>query len=307
MSNQTRLRYLFESARLGTMRAASDHLNISTSSISRQLAALEKTLNMQLFEGGRRHIRLTEAGEAACAYYRQTQAQEELFHSRLSELRQLRSGKIDLVVGEAFITDSFSQTLQDFMRAFPGMTVRVRVSDSNTAVARVSDDEAHFGLIFDIPRDPKVTARLSLSQPLKVIVHPKHELASRKILSIAQLSGQRIGMPEDSFRIRQVVRAAEQEENTFLESELVASSMTLLKDFAKGGRGITLLPEFLVHDELVAGRLKAIPTTNPLLNAAKISLITRSARQLPMGAFRLMQRIESQLRGLHSSTDAQPR
>ena len=50
MHGEIRLRYLYEAARLGTMRAASEELNVATSSISRQIAALEKDLGMRLIE-----------------------------------------------------------------------------------------------------------------------------------------------------------------------------------------------------------------------------------------------------------------
>jgi len=296
MKGEIRLRYLYEAARLGTMHAASEQLDVATSSISRQIATLEKDLGLLLIESGRRRIKLTEAGEAACAHYREARAHEELFLSRLEELKSIRTGKVELAVGEAFITDRFSQNLHEFMNVYPDMTVRVRMGGTNDTVALVRDDEAHFGLIFDVPRDPKVRERMSLAQPLKLMIHPDHELAKRSTISLSELGQQCIGLPEDSFRIRQIVHAAEHEDGVFFEPELIANSMTLLKDFALLGRGVTFLPEFLALEELLAGRLRAIPTTNSVLNATKISLITRAGRQIPMGAYRLMQRIENHLR-----------
>jgi DNA-binding transcriptional LysR family regulator len=302
MQGEIRLRYLYEAARLGTMRAASDELNVATSSISRQIAALEKELGMRLIEGGRRKIKLTEAGNAAFAYYREMQAHEEVFLSRVAELRSIRSGTINLAVGEAFISDAFSEVLQDFMRRYPGLTVRVKMSGTNDAIALVREDEAHFGLIFDVPRDPKVRARLTLSQPLKAIVHPKHELAGRKSVKLGELKQYSIGLPEDSFRIRQIVREAEHAEGVFLEPGLIANSMMLLKDFAKCGRGLTFLPEFLAQPQLSEGKLIAIAIDNPVMNATRISLITRAGRQVPNGVYRLMLRIEAHLKHLIAPT-----
>lgn len=296
MQHEIRLRYLYEAARLGTMRAASEQFDVATSSISRQIAALEKDLGVPLIEGGRRRIKLTEAGDAACAYYRESRAHEEVFRSRLEELKSVRTGKIDLAVGEAFITDRFSEALQQFMRNYPGMSVRVKVSGANDIVALVRDDEAHFGLIFDVPRDPKVHAHLSFEQPLKIVMHPSHELARRQSVSLSELTQCSIGLPEDSLRIRQLVRTAEAADGVVLESKLTANSMTLLKDFARCGRGVTVMPEFLAREDLAAGRLKAIATTSAVLNSTKISLITRAGRQMPLGVSRLLQQVESYLR-----------
>lgn len=296
MLNETPLKYLYESARQGTMRAASEELDVATSSISRQITSLEKELGISLIEKNRRGIKLTEAGQLACNFYRERQGLDEVFLSRISDLRSIRSGKIDLAVGEAFITNEFSQLLQQFMQDYPGVFVSVKVSGTNNSVALVRDDEAHFGLIFDTPRDPKVKARSMVSQPLHVAAHPDHEICRRKTLKLADLNKFSVGLPEESFRIRQIIHLAEHEQGTFIEPSLVTNSMTLLKDFAKCGRGITILPDFLAQPELSQGKLCAIPTDSAVLNATQISLITRVGRQLPPSAYRLLVIVEGHLK-----------
>lgn len=296
MPNEIRLKYLYESARLGTMRAASELLDVATSSVSRQINELENELGIALIEKSRRGIKLTEAGELVCTYYREKQAHDEVLLSRIAELSSIHSGKIDLAVGEAFITEGFSALLQQYMQEYPGMNVRVKMSGSNDSVALVREDEAHFGLIFDIPRDPKVTARLSLPQPLHVVAHPNHRISNKKRVSLSELSQYSIALPEMSYRIRQVVHHAGHEDGTVLEPSLVTNSMALLKDFAKSGRGITILPLFLAQPELSTAKLCAIPTNNPLLNSTKISLITRRGRQVPIGVYRLMTLVEGYLK-----------
>jgi len=296
MINETPLKYLYESARQGTMRAASEELDVATSSISRQITSLEKELGISLIEKNRRGIKLTEAGRLVCDFYRERQAHDEVFLSRISDLRSIRSGKIDLAVGEAFITDEFSQLLQQFMQDYPGVLVSVKVSGTNSSVAMVRDDEAHFGLIFDTPRDPKVKARSMVSQPLHVAAHPDHEICRTKVLTLTELNKFSIGLPEESFRIRQIIHLAEHQQGMFIEPSLVTNSMTLLKDFAKCGRGITILPDFLAQPELSQGKLRAIPTNSAVLNATQISLITRVGRQLSPSAYRLLVIVESYLK-----------
>jgi len=74
MLNEIPLKYLYESARQGTMRAASEELDVATSSISRQITSLEKELGISLIEKNRRGIKLTEAGQLACASSRTSSA-----------------------------------------------------------------------------------------------------------------------------------------------------------------------------------------------------------------------------------------
>lgn len=296
MPSDVRLRYLFESAQLGTMRAASEKLDVATSSVSRQIAELEQELGLTLIEKGRRRIRLTEAGEAACQYFREKQSQEEAFLSRIKEMKSIRTGKITLAVGEAFVTQAFSDMLDEFMQRYPGMEIQVAVSNTTRVVEQVREDDAHMGLIFDTPRDPKVRARLVIPQPLKVIVNRDHALGARDRISLRDIQGESIGLTDEGYRIRQVLHAAEREEGVFLEGSLQTNSLTLLTDFVKSGRGITILPELVVHEELVAGTLRALVTENSVLNSTQTSLITRVGRQLPIGAFRLLLSLEALLR-----------
>jgi len=296
MASDIRLRYLYESARLETMRAASEKLDVATSSVSRQIAELEKELGIPLIEKGRRRIKLTEAGEAACLYYREKLSQEEAFLSKIEELKSIRTGKIRLAVGEAFVTQQFSDMLQEFMQDYTGMNVQVIVSNTNAVVDLVREDEAHMGLIFDIPRDPKIRARLTLPQPLKIVINSRHRFAGRTSIKLADLVDESIGLPEEGYRIRQMIHTAEQEDGAFLESAMVTNSLALITDFVRSGRGISIMPELVVQQELMDGDLIALPTTNRVLNATKTTLITRVGRQLPIGAYRLRLSIEAHLK-----------
>jgi len=251
---------------------------------------------LPLIEKGRRKIRLTEAGESVCKYYREKLSQEEAFLSHIGEMKKMRTGKIVLAVGEAFITQSFSDMLDDFMQQYPGMEIRVSITNTTSVSAQVREDLAHMGLIFDIPREPGVTARVVIPQPLLIIVNPQHSLPSDTEISLQSISQESIGLPDEAYRIRQIIHAAEQEEGVFLEPSLTTNSLALLKEFVLSGRGISILPELVVHECLEEGSLRALVLNNQILRSTKASLITRVGRQLPVGAYRLMTWVERHLR-----------
>lgn len=297
MPSDIRLRYLYEASRLGTMNAASESLDIATSSVSRQLAKLEAELGLPLIEKGRRKIRLTEAGEVVCAYYRKKLSQEEAFLSHIDEMKKVQTGKIVLAIGEAFITRRFSDTLDDFMQRYPGMEIQVKTANTTAVCEQIREDSAHVGLIFDSPREPDISARAIIPAPLRIIVPNQHPLQSAQGLSLQSIQEEKIGLPEAGYRIRQLIREAEQEEGVFLEASLVTNSLALLKDFVLAGRGISILPELVVHDSLQNGSLHAIASSNPVLRSTQTSLITRVGRQLPVGAYRLMTSLQAFLRG----------
>lgn len=296
MISDNRLRYLYESARLGTMRAASEKLEVATSSVSRQIAKLEKELDIALLEKGRHRIKLTEAGEAAYMYYRDKISLEEGLLSKIGELKNMLSGNIYLALGTVFISQQFSEILQNFANKYPDIDIHILTDTTPTLLRLVQDDEAHFGLVFAPPPAPDIRSRLALPTPLKVIVRSTNPLSDKKIIKLSDITDEKIGMLEEGYRIRQIIRNAEQEEGTFLKPSMTTNYISLLTDYVVRGRGIAILPEIVVQRELMSGELKAIPTNSKILNATETYLITRVGRQLPIAAHRLLVSVDSFLK-----------
>ena len=298
MISDNRLRYLYESARLGTMRAASEKLEVATSSVSRQIAKLEKELDIALIEKGRHRIKLTEAGEAAYEYYRNKISLEEDLLSKIGELKNMLSGNIYLALGTVFISQQFSDILQTFANKYPDIDIHILTDTTPTLLQHVQQDEAHFGLVFAPPPAPDIRIRLTLPTSLKVIVRSTNPLSDKKIIRLSDIANEKIGMLEEGYRIRQIIRNAEQEEGTYLKSSMTTNYISLLTDFVIRGRGIAILPEIVVQSELMSGELKAIPTNSRILNATETHLITRVGRQLPIAAHRLLISVESFLKDM---------
>lgn len=298
MISDNRLRYLYESARLGTMRAASEKLEVATSSVSRQIAKLEKELDIALLEKGRHRIKLTEAGEAAYMYYRDKISLEEGLLSKIGELKNMLSGNIYLALGTVFISQQFSEILQNFANKYPDIDIHILTETTPTLLRLVQDDEAHFGLVFAPPPAPDIRSRLALPTPLKVIVRGTNPLSDKKIIKLSDITNEKIGMLEEGYRIRQIIRNAEQEEGTFLKPSMTTNYISLLTDFVVRGRGIAILPEIVVQRELMSGELKAIPTNSKILDATETYLITRVGRQLPIAAHRLLISVEGFLKNM---------
>jgi len=275
------------------MRAASENLNVAPSSVSRQIAQLEDELGVQLIERNRSPLKLTEAGELALTYYREFSAQQEAFISQVRDLKGLKGGSVRLAVGEGLIGDPLLKVLERFMSQYPEICIYVRTAGSAEVVSMVLEDEAHVGMVFQPQPDAKIRVRASSDQPLKVIIRPDHSLRKRTSLTLADIAGEPIGLTETSFRIRQTLRAAEAEANVFLTPVLVSNSLLVLKEFARSGSGITILPAIAALSEILAGTLSAVPLSHSALNHTSASVITRLGRHLPLAAVRLLQKIEA--------------
>ena len=140
-----RLRYLYESARLGSMRAASEFLNMAPSSISRQIAGMEKELGIELIERSRHTVQLTAAGQLAVQYYRDRLSQREALTSSIDDLRGHRQGHIVVAVGQGLVRMPLVRSLSEFVEKFPGIALTIKNASTRDVASFVRNDDAHFG------------------------------------------------------------------------------------------------------------------------------------------------------------------
>ena len=294
---QTSLRYFYEAAQLGSMRAAGDKMGVAVSSISRQIAQLESELGLLLLERGRRTVKLTEAGELAVGYYKQSLAERELFDSKVRDLRGLKAGRVDIAMGEGFATAAFSNMLNGFINKHSGVRVVSTIAASSLELVRlVAEDEVHCGLVLQMPTDPRVRIKACVPQPIVVLAHPDHPIAAHKSVALSDVDEHRIALVPEGFLTRQALAAAERAEGVWLKPSVTSNSLQLLKEMAKSGECLTMLPVIAAIPELESGALVAIPIATAALESTTTCLITRLGRQLPAPAVRLLSIVEANLR-----------
>jgi DNA-binding transcriptional LysR family regulator len=290
------LQYFYEAANLGSMRLASDKIGVATSSISRQIAQLEYELGVPLIERGRRSIRLTEAGQLAYEYHKNQLAGREGLLNQIQELREVKTGRIDLAIGEGFFGPPFTAMIEAFQAKNPGIAVTVTSCPSAEIIRMVIEDEAHIGMILSTTSEPKIRTRAALAQPLLVLCAPDHPAAAMEALTVADLAKFDMCLPPAGFRIRAALNDAQKRAQVCLEPRLVTTSIAMMREIAKGGRAVTVLPRISAIAELEEGSLVARPLIDDAIEHSTVSLIHRLGRQLDGAPARLLAVIEAKLK-----------
>ncbi|WP_016745363.1 LysR family transcriptional regulator [Rhizorhabdus wittichii] len=288
--------YFYEAASLGSMRLASDKIGVAVSSISRQISQLEAAMGVALIERGRRSIRLTDAGRLVFDFHRDQMADREGLMNRLQELREVKTGHISMAIGEGFLGNAFAHTLDQFQRRNPGIAVTVHSCSSSEVVRMVLEDEAHVGMILHITDEPKIRTRVSVSQPLTVLCAPSHPAAALHAVTMEDLARYALCLPPKGFRIRSQLAQAERRARVMLEPMLVTTSIQMMRDVAKAGRAVTVLPRISAVTELAEGSLVARPLLDPELEHSSVSLIHRLGRQLDGAPARMLSLLENNLK-----------
>ena len=177
------LRYFAAVAEEGSITAAARRLYLSQPPLSMQLQALEREVGCRLFERGRRHITLTDAGRVLYGY---ACSMLETQQSALDEIAALREGSGGVL--RLGMVSSLSGTLAaDWLAEFCGERkgVRLEIYEANTyeLIQRLRRRSVHLALV----RQPFQTEDL-LSHPLAgeaMVAVARRELLPREDASWA--------------------------------------------------------------------------------------------------------------------------
>jgi DNA-binding transcriptional LysR family regulator len=294
---ESRIVYFFEAVRCGTIRAAADWLDVAPSAVSRQIGLLETELDATLIERHARGVRPTEAGEYLIEYFREQLAHKDDLISRLQELRGLRTGNVSVVLGEGFVSDVLAGPMQQFCKQYPGIKINLDLGSTNDVMRRISEDDGEIGLVYNPPGEPKIVSRAIKRQPMMAIVAPNYPRTSKqKSMSVQELAGYPLAATHATYGTRQMLQAVEFAEKVRLDPVVTTNSINILKQFAKSGLGLVVLPAFAVTTELEAGELLAIEIDHPILKKAEAHLVTRVGRKLSVASNKMLQLMASQMR-----------
>ncbi len=294
--SDSRLKYLHEAHRRGTMRAASEHFDVAPSSVSRQIAGLERELGLQLVEKGLHKVRLTEAGRLLVDYYEQRNSHHEDLVAALDDLRGMRSGHVRLAVGQNLVTTLLAQVIQQYRSEWPGIRVHVTEVASQQVQSLVCQDEVDFGLLLNPPQDPQLVDRFSFEQPLRVVATKDHPLARQASVTLAEILSHPLVLPTGNFRSRQILEELAVKAGLTLDPVVTVSTIHMLLSCIRARIGIGLLPVIYLNHEPGTEDLVSIPIDDAVLSAFSVHLMARRGRTLPRSAHVLINLLERSIR-----------
>ncbi len=275
------IRYFIEIARCGSIREASERLNIAPSALSRQIQHLEQELGVELFDRLPRGMRLSPAGEIYLRYARSVHLETDRVRNEIEELRGLRRGTIRIYAVEGSIADVLTHVIAAFRHKHPGIFFKLVAIGTDDVVTAVRDGQADVGVSFHGQSDTAVRFVRRFRDPLRALLHPRHPFANRKQLSLAEAISVPMALPQTGFGIRRLIDDQCRRLGLSVTPALETNSIEALRGFARSGAGISTLPTSSVRRELRAKQIRAIPLTDRPLNECSMDVSVLGGRRLP--------------------------
>lgn len=265
------LQVFVQAVAAGSLRSAADALHLTPPAASMALADMERLLGTPLFDREHGRLRLNPRGRELLPL-----AQELL--ERYAELERVAVSAGDTLGGELRIGTSntvgnyrVGELLGDFVREYPGVSIRLRVGNTEDIARALLDHRLDVGCVEGPVIHPDLEVRPWRDDALVVCIAPGHRLAGRDALRRRDFADERWILREPGSATRSLgeqVLAKLPPPRSVLE----LSQTEAIKQAVVAGLGIACLPEVAIRDAVAAGRLVALET--PFLDLRrKLSLL----------------------------------
>jgi DNA-binding transcriptional LysR family regulator len=253
MIDLRRLAVFREVAERGSFSGAALELGYTQSVVSHHVAQLERQLGVTLLERGRRPVRLTPAGERLHAHAGAILGAARTAEADMRAVAGLEAGT--LRVG-AFLT-ACASFVPDAMRAFgeahAGVDVRLEQFEPPAALPRLIDGELDVAVVYREPNAPepdsRFEARTLADDPYRVALPPRHRLARRREVRLADLRDERFASPRPvggGVQYRALVERLCDEAGFSPDFAYVVDDVTVARGYVAAGLAVGVMPEMTI-------------------------------------------------------------
>jgi len=221
---------------------------VSQPTLSAQLRKLEDELGVTLIERAPRKVMLTPIGQEIVERARRIVAdvQEMKQAARRSQCQE--AGRVSLGIFPTLAPYLLPHVIPGLGADFPGLQLLLVEEKSQRLLERLRDGRLDAALLaLPVEDAAGLHAEPVFDEPFLLAVGPRHPLAARNTLALAELAGHHLMLLEDGHCLRDqaldVCRLAGAEEN----AEFRATSLETLRQMVAADVGITLLPALAVR------------------------------------------------------------
>jgi len=256
------LKIMVEIIRLGSFTKAAESLHITQPTISKLIRNLEDELGSPVFVREGKQVKLTAAGEAIMRYADSILQQFDQLTTEINDLTYLNSGSVHIGIPPMAGASFFPKVIKQFHESYPGISMRVVEDGARRIEESVADGTLDAGVVL-WPIDTGVFEYYRLAEDrMMVIVHPKHRLAERTHVELAELAHESFILFVRGFALHDRI-IAECRSRGF-EPRIVheSSQWDFIGEMVAVDLGIAMLPHTICQG-MEPGKVRMIELVNP--------------------------------------------
>lgn len=258
---------------------AAAELHLTQPAVSMQIKQLEGAVGLPLFEVFGKKVYLTHAGNVFLVHARRLLEQLRLAAEEMDAIKGIDGGSIKVSIAST-VNYFAARLVAKFCQIHDMVRFSLEVTNRKTLLERLEQNQPDIVLMGQPPSDLDVVAEPFMTNPLIVIASTSHPLlASKKPVSVKQLSAERIILREPGSGTRDAVERFFMDKEISPVSQTVMSSNEAIKQTVEAGLGVAIVSIHTVELELAVGRLARLDVQGFPINR-KWYVAHRSQKQL---------------------------
>ena len=273
------LRYFLEVVRSGSIREASQRLNVAGSAISRAIAQLEDLFGVQLFERHARGMIPSAAGEVLAVHAIKLAHDSERVVYDIQALQGMQRGRVRIAATEGFAMEFMPRLISDFVQRHPGIQYHLGVHPPAECTRRILHGDADIGITMSRTPENGIQVEHTQPSPILAVMRPSHPLTRFKQISLSQLLAYPIALPEPDTTVRQLFDIVCSRQRLNFEPTLTSNYISSLHGFLRHHEdGVTIAGEISVRYQVQRGEVVCVGLRDRGLDLRNIEVQTLTGR-----------------------------
>ena len=284
-------------ARTGQLTQASKRLNLAVSSVSAQIASLERDLGATLFIRGSRGMDLTAGGTALLHAAEQMEA---LWNKSMRDVRMEQEGaaRVGIAASHTAAELFLPQPLGRFRDKWPETRVRLVMANSQEVLERVADGTVDIGIIEGAVARGALHFERLWTDELVLILSRRHPWARRTSLHASDLAALDWILREEGSGTRRVFEHALEQAGFSVHGLNVMMQLSSLRSIVAmvaNNVGVSVVSRAVLDaEEVQVSGLVAMPVDE--LDLHRTLEVVTSGPDLPLRAEQLIQQLRLDVR-----------
>ncbi len=241
------LRAFCYAAQAGSISKAAEQLFLSQPSVSLQIQALERELDIPLFERRGPQIRLTPEGEILFELAQpMVRAIDGLAETFAAHCGNLQTGELNIAAGESTILYILPDPIRRFAETYPGVQLKLHNVTGRDGLAMLRADQVDFaiGSMLEVPKyidyHPIFDFKPLLITPLD------HPLAHKASVTLEDISPFGLILPPRHLTTWRMVDLVFQQHKLNYRVALEAGGWEVIKKYVELGLGISIVTSICI-------------------------------------------------------------